>query len=175
MPGELKKFTMQITGTHFNYHQICHRKLWLFANGIQMEHTSDAVFQGKLIHENSYQQRSDRYKEIAIDGIKIDYFDAQQNIVHEIKKTDKKKNAHIWQLKYYLYVLEQNGVNATGVLEYPKLRKTDKVILTQPDREFIKVTIAEIEQITGAEKCPDKLPVSKCRNCSYFDFCHSAE
>ena len=34
---------MNITGTHFNYYQICHRKLWLFSNGIQMEHTSDLV------------------------------------------------------------------------------------------------------------------------------------
>lgn len=36
------------TGTHFNYYQICHRKLWLFSNGINMENTSDAVYDGKL-------------------------------------------------------------------------------------------------------------------------------
>lgn len=45
---------MTPTGTHFNYYQICHRKLWLFANGINMEHVSDAVYDGKLIHEGSY-------------------------------------------------------------------------------------------------------------------------
>lgn len=45
---------MQITGTHFNYYQICHRKLWLFANGINMEHNSHLVYEGKLIHEESY-------------------------------------------------------------------------------------------------------------------------
>ncbi|MDZ4711764.1 MAG: Dna2/Cas4 domain-containing protein, partial [bacterium] len=27
---------MQITGTHIAYLHICHRKLWLFANGISM-------------------------------------------------------------------------------------------------------------------------------------------
>ena len=47
---------MNITGTHFNYYQICKRKLWLFANGISMEHTSDLVHEGKLIHEESYPQ-----------------------------------------------------------------------------------------------------------------------
>lgn len=36
------------TGTHFNYYMVCHRKLWLFANGINMEHTSDLVYEGKL-------------------------------------------------------------------------------------------------------------------------------
>lgn len=42
---------MKVTGTHFNYYQVCKRKLWLFANGITMEHTSDLVYEGKLIHE----------------------------------------------------------------------------------------------------------------------------
>ena len=28
---------MIVTGTYFNYYQLCHRKLWLFANGINME------------------------------------------------------------------------------------------------------------------------------------------
>ncbi len=166
---------MQITGTHINYYFICHRKLWLFANGVQMEHTSDSVFQGKLIHENSYQKRSYRFKEIAIDGIKIDYFDAKQNIVHEIKKSNRKEDAHVWQLKYYLFVLENNGVNAIGILEYPKLRKTEEILLSQPDRENIVKIIDEIEQIICAGTCPGRLPKSKCRNCSYYDFCYSNE
>ena len=76
---------IQITGTHFNYYQICHRKLWLFANGINFEHTSDLVYEGKLIHESSYPQRSSKYEEIEIDGIKVDFYDTVHNIIHEIK------------------------------------------------------------------------------------------
>lgn len=34
---------MTITDTHFNYDQLCHRKLWLFANGINMEQESELV------------------------------------------------------------------------------------------------------------------------------------
>lgn len=34
---------MTITDTHFNYYQLCHRKLWLFANGINMEQESELV------------------------------------------------------------------------------------------------------------------------------------
>lgn len=55
---------MTPTGTHFNYYQLCHRKLWLFANGINMEHTSDTVYDGKLIHESCYPQRSERMEEV---------------------------------------------------------------------------------------------------------------
>lgn len=166
---------MQITGTHFNYYLICHRKLWLFANGINMEQTSDAVYEGKLIHENSYKQRSERFKEVAIDGIKIDWFDSKNNVVHEIKKSDKREEAHTWQLKYYLYVLGKNGVAATGILEYPKMRKTEEVFLAPADYDFIEKALLEIETIIKAENSPGKLPVGQCRNCSYFDFCYADE
>lgn len=167
---------MQITGTHFNYFLICHRKLWLFANGIQMEHTSDTVYEGKFIHENSYGRRGDKYQEIAIDGIKLDYFDPKNKLVHEIKKSDKRSEAHRWQVKYYLHVLEQNGVeNCTGLLEYPRLHKTEEVLLSIPDREAIGEMENEIRNIINDDDCPPKLAKSQCKNCSYFDFCHSGE
>lgn len=167
---------MNITGTHFNYFQICRRKLWLFANGINMESNSDLVYEGKLLHETSYPRRSEKYQEIAIDGIKIDYYDPKNKVVHEIKKSDKHEEAHEWQVKYYLYVLEQNGIEgATGLLEYPRLHKTDEVLLTTPDREAIREMLVDIETIINAEKCPDRISKSRCRNCSYFDFCYAEE
>lgn len=42
---------MIVTDTHFNYYQLCHRKLWLFSNGINMEQESELVYEGKLVHE----------------------------------------------------------------------------------------------------------------------------
>lgn len=167
---------MLTTGTHFNYYLICHRKLWLFANGIQMEHTSDLVYEGKLLHENSYPRRAEKYQEIELDGIKIDYYDPKNKVVHEIKKSDTHEEAHEWQVKYYLYVLEQNGVEgATGLLEYPKLHKTDEVLLTTPDREVIAEMICSIVKMIRQEHCPERIKKSQCKNCSYFDFCWSGE
>lgn len=165
-----------ITGTHFNYFMICHRKLWLFANGIQMEHTSDLVAEGKLIHEYSYPQRTEKYEEVEIGGVKIDYYDPKNKVIHEVKKSDKKESAHEWQLKYYMYILLQHGIDGvTGILEYPKLRKTEKIYLSQMDIEEIEEIKISIDQIKGNDICPPRLPVSKCRNCSYFDFCWSGE
>jgi len=64
---------MTPTGTHFNYYQICRRKLWLFANGISMEHTSDTVYDGKLIPgERRYSlclDVSEIFKPIIIDRV----------------------------------------------------------------------------------------------------------
>jgi len=167
---------MQITGTHFNYYMVCHRKLWLFAHSIGMEHTSELVAEGKLIHESSYPQRTSRYEEVEIDGIKIDYFDARNRVVHEIKKSDKMESAHLWQLKYYLYVLERRlGKPVTGILEYPKMRYREEVFLSEPDRTEIMDMIIDINTIISSESCPEKVKLTICRNCSYHDFCWVTE
>lgn len=165
---------MIITGTHFNYYQVCRRKLWLFANGIGMEHTSDLVYAGKLIHEESYPQRSVKYEEIEMDGIKVDYYDARNKVIHEIKKSDKVEKAHEWQLKYYIYVFERNGIEGVrGILEYPVLRKKDEIVLSEVDRDRLKEMEKEIIHIIEREDCPPREKKKLCKNCSYFDFCYS--
>lgn len=167
---------MQITGTHFSYYQTCKRKLWLFANGINMEQTSDLVYDGKLIHEESYPQRSEKYEELELDGIKIDYYDAKNKIVHEIKRSDKIEPAHEWQVKYYIYVLEQNGIEGiTGILEYPTLRKTNKIYLSEVDRDMINEIKHDIQSIILSNECPPKEKKGICKNCSYFEFCNITE
>lgn len=167
---------MTITGTHFNYYQLCHRKLWLFANGINMEQESDLVYEGKLIHQESYPQRSSKYEEVEIDGIKVDYYDAKHKVIHEIKKSNKVDKAHEWQLKYYMYVFEQHGVEGVkGLLEYPEMRKTEEVILSDADREEIRKMMTEISNIIGQEGCPSRVKKGICKNCSYYEFCYSDE
>lgn len=167
---------MNITATHINYYHICHRKLWLFSNGIQMEHKSDLVYEGNLLHENSYPQRAEKYTEIEFDGVKIDFYDAKNKVVHEIKKSDKLEHAHVAQVKYYLFVLERNGIaGATGLLEYPKLRETEKVLLLDEDRTAIPLWEEDIRRIVAQENCPPLVKKSFCKTCSYFDFCFVEE
>ncbi len=48
------EYNPNITGTQINYYFVCHRKLWLFCHHIQMEHTSEFVEMGSLLHEHSY-------------------------------------------------------------------------------------------------------------------------
>lgn len=167
---------MIITGTHFNYYQLCRRKLWLFTNGINMEQNSELVYEGKLVHEGCYPQRSSRYEEVEIDGVKVDYYDARNKVIHEIKKSNKVEKAHEWQLKYYMYVFEQHGINGIkGVVEYPELRKTSEVFLSDVDREEIASIKQEISSIITQESCPQLVKKGICKNCSYYEFCYSNE
>lgn len=166
---------MQTTGTHFNYYHVCKRKLWLFANGINMEHTSDLVYEGKMLHETSYPQRPERYEELEIGGCKIDFYDAKNKIVHEIKKSDKIEIAHEWQVKYYIYVLEKYGIEGvTGVLEYPSMRQTNPVFLSDEDRVRLREIETDISSIVEGA-CPPVVKSKICRRCSYYEFCYVDE
>jgi len=141
-----------------------------------MEQNSDLVYEGKLIHESSYTQRTSKYEEVEIEGIKVDYYDAKNRVIHEIKKSNKVDEAHEWQLKYYMYVFEQHGIDGVeGILEYPEQRKTMKVYLTDVDRDKIGGLLSDIKLIIQQEECPPLVKKGICRNCSYFDFCYSKE
>ncbi len=167
---------MNISATHVAYLHTCHRKLWLFSNGIQMEHTSDIVAEGKLIGETSYQDRSAKYTELEIDGVKIDFYDPKTRTIHEVKKSDKVETAHIAQVKYYLYILRKNGIeDPQAILEYPRLRQRESVFWEEGDAKKIQAWIGEIQALTSQESCPplEKKPI--CKKCSYFDFCYVDE
>lgn len=167
---------MQITATHINYYHICKRKLWLFANGINMEHNSEAVAAGKLIHETTYPQRAEKYTELEIAGSKIDFYDAKNKVIHEIKKSDKMEIAHEWQVKYYILLLQQNGVDGVkGILEYPKLRETKEVLLEDSDKIYLLAVKQQISEIVISDNCPPTINSPICKKCSYYDFCYVGE
>jgi len=92
---------MPLLATHINYFFVCKRKLWLFSNGINMEHTSDTVYDGKMLHENSYPQRAQKHNEMELSAQygeaeltgKIDFYDAAAKTIHETKRSDKVETA----------------------------------------------------------------------------------
>ena len=77
--------------------------------------------------------------------INIDFIREHQEL-HEIKKSKAIEEAGIWQVKYYLYYLEERGVkNIKGKIDYPLMKKTLLVELSEQDREKLKSIIDEIE------------------------------
>lgn len=159
-----------ITGTQLNYFFVCKRKLWLFSNHIQCEQESDLVLQGKVMHENSY---SDEKKEYEFEGIKVDWLDLNNKVIHEVKKSDKVEEAHLWQLKYYLYYFRKNNIGEfTGEINYPKLRKKEAVVLSDDDVIYIERLIDEIEDVKNLPFVPKVEKQMKiCKKCSYNDLC----
>ena len=164
---------MTINATLINLYHVCKREMWLHANGIRMEHTSDTVYEGKLIGETTYPQRPEKYTELEIGGSKIDFYDAKNKVIHEIKKSDKAEEAHEWQVKYYIWLLQQNGIEGvTGILEYPKLRQTTTVELSATDAGYLQSAMQQIQKILNSETCPQCINSKICRQCSYYEFCY---
>jgi CRISPR-associated exonuclease Cas4 len=134
-----------------------------------MEQNSELVYIGKLIHETSYEREK---KEIDIDDtIKIDFI-GKDRVIHEVKKSDKIEEPHIWQLKYYIWYLKQKGVKEiTGKINYPKLKKTIEVYLEPEDDKKINEIFEKIFKIKHAEIPPIVNKTKICRKCSYNDIC----
>lgn len=163
---------MTTSGTLISYLHLCHRKVWLHHHHIRMEHVSSAVAEGKLIGETTYTRRPHKWRELNLGHLKIDHFDPETNTVREVKKSPKLEHAHIAQVKYYLYALEQKGVEQPkGLLEYPKQRKKHEIELTEVDRKDIQGWEAEIQRITTSRICPDLVKKSYCKSCAFYDFC----
>jgi CRISPR-associated exonuclease Cas4 len=160
------------TGTQVNYSLVCPRKLWLFSKDLDMEHTSEYVELGRLIHESSFAREE---KEILIDRIKID-FSARQGVINEVKKSDAVEEAHVFQVLYYLYYLKhaKGLTEIKGKIHYPRLRQTLNVELT-PEREAeLEKILEKIKQILASDQPPPRLEkVSFCKKCSYYELCYT--
>jgi CRISPR-associated exonuclease Cas4 len=162
---------MIITGLSIHYFYYCHRKLWLYSHGIKMEHVSELVTDGKILHEESYERRSEKFKNIDIGAGVIDYADIKRNLIFETKRSSSNIKTAEMQLKLYLYILDDEKLQ--GVIEIPRERKRINVILTRSDKLIIKNDIDKIKEIVNFTTIPNKLENNKCKKCSYFEYCYS--
>lgn len=175
---------MTINATLINLYNVCPRECWLHANGVRMEHTSDTVADGKLLHETSYADRNVKHSELSIEASfeglslygKIDFYDAKRKIIHETKRGNKVEEAHSWQVKFYLWLLKLNGIdNATGIIEYPLLRQTEQIILETIDILALQKMVQAVSNLQDSDICPPVINGKICKSCSYHDLCYINE
>lgn len=158
---------MNVTGIMIYYYFICPRKLWYFINEINMEQNSELVSIGKVLDEISYNREKHN---ILIDNtINIDFV-KNGAVLHEVKKTKSIEEAGIWQVKYYIYYLEQRGIkNIKAKIDYPLLRETKDIELEDEDRKVLNNVIKNIKDIANTEKTPPIINSKTCKKCAYFD------
>lgn len=162
---------MNITGIMIYYYFICQRKLWYFINQINMEQNSELVTIGKIIDETTYTKEN---KQILIDNtINIDFI-KNGAILHEVKKTKAIEEASIWQIKYYMYYLQNKGIKEIKAkIDFPLLRETKEIVLETKDKEILENVIKNIEEISQMDKPPQMLDSKICNKCAYFDLCYA--
>lgn len=158
-----------ISGIMIYYYIVCKRKLWYFYNQIQMEAENENVKIGKVLDENSYEREE---KHINIDDvISIDYIKSK-GILHEVKKSKKIEEAGIMQVKYYLYYLKQKGLeNIRGKVDYPLLKQSIDIELTEEDDIYIESLLIDLKEIVNRDIPPLLERKGICKNCAYFELC----
>lgn len=162
----------KINGSQINYYFICKTKLWLFSHNIRLEHESENVKLGKILHEDSFK----REKDYLIDNlINVDFIKLADCVeIHEVKKTQKMDKSHEYQLLYYMYYLKnEKGIDKIkGFLDYPLNRKKKEIFLTQEKGDRLLEVIEDINKINKCEM-PKPKKSKICRKCAYFEFCFS--
>jgi len=79
-------------------------------------------------------------------------------------------------VKYYIWLLQHNGIeDVTGIIEYPKLKHTSKVLLSKEDAIYLENVKKHIENLVEDDKCPSRINSKIYRKCSYYDFCYVEE
>lgn len=164
---------------------VCPRKAWLVRRGITLEQDSDVVALGKLIDETAYarEKRPATVWAHAPDGTllsaKFDGLNLRDGIVREVKKSPSCEEAHVWQVRFYLWMLWLQGVRKrdgsawSGLIQYPALRRQEAVALA-PEHQ------AELERLVRAVRALDTSPIpprlskrSFCTRCAFEELCYA--
>jgi CRISPR-associated exonuclease Cas4 len=159
-----------ITGTLPWYYAICQRECWLMAHQIEPERENDLLEQGRLNTESHYKRES---KEIELpSGVRVDKVRRENGklILSEIKKSSKFIEAASLQLAYYLWLVEQEGIEAVGEILVPEERERREVRLDDKREELLNA-IAAIKTIVKAPTPPKASWLHYCKTCAYSEFC----
>jgi len=107
-----------ITGTLVWYYFICKREVWLMGHEITPDEEQESLRVGRAIHEIYYR---DLKSEVEFEGIKIDRI--RNRVIYEIKTSSKYMESAKFQLLFYIYRLEQEGLKMKGELLIPRGKK----------------------------------------------------
>ena len=93
-------------------------------------------------------------------------------VLHEVKKSRSIEEASIWQVKYYIFFLQQKGIKIEkGILDYPKIKKREEIILQKGDKAKIEQVLDDIKTILSQEKMPLTINSKICKSCAYYEYC----
>ena len=164
----LENCLSEINGQIIEAYAVCPRQAWFIKRGISLQWSSALVDLGRVVDE--FYSKSLKRSHVHIDNVELDVVKPEKDVlyVYEIKKSSGMEYAHKIQLMYYLYVLEQKGVNATGILWYPKERKK---VLVKLDKSEIESWIIRACQSILQETPPEVTKRPICSRCSYYEYC----
>lgn len=175
----------RVGGMLVGYYIACPRQAWLSLHGLWMEQESELVALGRLIDVTAYarERRPGQLEVTAPDGTslvaQIDRLDPHEGIVHETKKSRSMEEAHVWQVRFYLWVLALAGVKGPdgqplrGRIDYPALRQRVDVTLEPGHVTRLQEIVAAVRLLARQAHPPPRHPRRAfCRRCAYEELCY---
>ncbi|QUI23975.1 CRISPR-associated protein Cas4 [Vallitalea pronyensis] len=163
---------MNVNGTLIWYYHICKREVWLMYNHIVPDQNDENIALGRFMHEITYQRQE---KEISFGHVKFDIMMQTKDhiVIGETKKSDRYEEASRYQLLYYLSVLKEAGISASGLLLYPSQKKRVKVELALNEEKKLKEIIRNIDIICSQTEPPEVEKNRFCKRCGYREYCYA--
>ncbi len=156
-----------VGGVHIKYLYHCHRQLWLFGRGYRPERHDDLVQLGEAVNDTAYQRRSP----VDLGADRLDFIDGRY-LVHEVKSSARMTDADVAQVRHYCLRLRQIGIGAEGgVLHYPKTRRISRVSFGAAEEAQARADIDKALEVLTAPESPPRLLRSRCRGCSFTEYC----
>ncbi len=90
-----------------------------------------------------------------------------------MKKSSRFLPATRLQLGYYLWRLENEGMEASGEILVPSERRRETVELTPELRVEVESLVAGIEALIEEPTPPPAEKIPFCKRCAYAEFCWS--
>lgn len=174
-----------VGGMLIGYYVVCPRKAWLSMRGLWMEQESDVVAVGRLIDESSYgrEKKGIMLRATTPDGMPLvgclDWAGLSDGILHETKKSRAVEDAHRWQVRFYLWLLKLNGVTRSdgnpfeGMINYPRLRKTESVSLAPKHEKRLEEMVRSLTSIAQSAHPPPRIANRRfCGRCAFEEMCY---
>lgn len=159
-----------ITGTLIWYYYICPREVWLMSRQINANKADENMAWGRHLHETAYAREK---KEVNFGSAKFDFVKSKEGhlVVVEVKKSSRYQKSATMQLLYYLYLLKQEGIEASGELRFPEQKQIVPVALDESGEAELLRSMGEIKGIMALEVPPPVKKIKYCGKCAYQELC----
>lgn len=159
-----------IVGSLVHAYVVCQRKAWLMSRQICPDEDHVYLQIGRLIQSQSYSRER---KEVHLGHLSLDLIcrGGQNLVVAEVKKSSRALEAARMQLAFYLYELQEMGIEAEGELLFPEERRRERLILDENLSRQVENLKIRILALICRDQAPPPEKIRFCGKCAYAEFC----
>lgn len=153
---------------------ICPRQSWLMFRQLNADQRHTSLELGRLTDDTTY-EREKKKVYLADVSAMVDMVTQKDGevFIAEIKRSSKRIENAIKQLKYYLFLLRRKSVIVKGMLKIPKEKKSIEVELSGEDVRDIERSIDRILAELYKSAPPPRAAKKICKKCAHLEFCWS--